>query len=218
MSHGDNKIGRRALLLRAGGIASAALLTGCNGLLPTAGPPPRLFRLTPKSTFDDLPQVDWQLLIELPEAPAGLNTTRVALLRDQTELEYYARANWTDRAPSMIQTLIIESFQNSGAIVAVGRESIGLRSDFVLKTELREFQAEYPAGPASGRAPDAHVRLNGILVQMPRRAIIASVQIDRKMPAAADRLAAIVAAFDDALGSALKELVTWTLTTGEATV
>ena len=187
-------------------------------MLPAAGPPPRLFRLTPKSTFDDLPAVDWQLLIELPEAPAGLNTTRVALLRDQTELEYYARANWTDRAPSMIQTLIIESFQNSGAIIAVGRESIGLRSDFVLKTELREFQAEYRAGAPAGSGPDAHVRLNGILVKMPQRAIIASVQIDRSQPAAADRLAAIVAAFDDALGSALKELVTWTLTTGQAAV
>ena len=212
----DGGIARRAVL-RGVGLAGAAVLAGCAGVLPGAGPPPRLFRLTPKSTFDELPKVDWQLLIELPEAPAGLNTTRVALLRDLTELEYYARANWTDRAPSMIQTLIIESFQNSEAIVAVGRESIGLRSDFVLKTELREFQAEYGGG-APGSAPTAHVRLNGILVQMPERAIVASVQIDRRSPAGEDRLAAIVAAFDDALGSALKELVTWTLTTGEAAV
>ena len=48
---------------------------------------------------------------------------RIALHRASVELEYYARANWTDLAPAMIQTLVVESFENSGKIVAVGRFS-----------------------------------------------------------------------------------------------
>ena len=206
----------RRQVLRGGAlVALGGLTAGCTSLLPGPGVPPRLFRLTPKSTFDSgLPTVDWQLVIETPVAPAGLDTTRVALHRNLTELEYYARANWTDLAPGMVQILIVESFQNSGRIVAVGRESIGLRADFVLKTELREFQAEYlQPGP-----PQAHVRLNAILVKMPAREIVGSTRIDRTEPAQADTMSNIVGAFDAALGGALKELVTWTLTTGQAAV
>ncbi len=188
-------------------------LAGCEVPLPGQTAPPRLFRLTPKSTFsDDLPTVDWQLVIELPTAPAGLSSTRIVLQRSPTELQFYARANWSDRAPEMVQTLIVESFENSGRIVAVGRESIGLRSDFVLKTELREFQAEYPSsGP-----PDIRVHLNARLIQMPQRSIIAWRRVERLIPAAEDSLEAVVEAFDEALGKVFKELVEWTLKTAEA--
>ena len=63
---------------------------------------------------------------------------------------------------------MIESFENSKRIVAVGRESIGLRADFILKSELREFQAEY----FDGGVPSVRVAINAKLVQMPRRSIM----------------------------------------------
>lgn len=204
---------RRGMLKNAGLLAAAALASACTNVLPGAGPPPRLFQLTPKSTFpDDTAPVDWQLVIEPPLAAAGLDTTRIALHRAAVELEYYARANWIDLAPAMIQTLVVESFENSGKIVAVGRESLGLRADYVLKLELREFQSEYDGG----EIPNAHVRLNAKLVQMPQRTIIGSQSFTSKVRARADRIEDIVAAFDEALGKALKDLVLWTLHTGQA--
>ncbi|NNE83760.1 MAG: hypothetical protein HKN28_07295 [Alphaproteobacteria bacterium] len=204
---------RRRLLKTATLLAFGGLVSGCSGILPNTGPPPRLFRLSPKSTFpDDLETVGWQLVVEPPLAPAGLDTTRIALHRAAAELEYYARANWTDLAPAMIQTLVVESFENSGKIVAVGRESLGLRADFVLKLELREFQTEY----TNDGIPDAHVRLNAKLVKMPQRTIIGSESFEAKLASNADRIEDIVAAFDDALGKALKDLVVWTLRTGQS--
>lgn len=209
------RLARRRLLGLAAALPLGGLLTGCVGNLPGQGPPPRLFRLTPKSTFGEtVPTVPWQLVVELPTATASLDTTRVALQRRATEIEYYARANWVDRAPTMVQTLITESFENSGKIVAVGRESIGLRADFVLKTELREFQAEYFNGPV----PSAHVRVNAKLVKMPQRSIIGSLRIDRNVAAQSDQLDAVVRAFDDALGKVLKQLVAWALKTGEESI
>ena len=188
----------------------AALAAACE--VPGKGPPPILYRLTPKSTFrEDLPTVSWQLVLELPLANAGLSTTRIALYRDPTNLEYYARASWTDRAPNMVLTLMIESFENSGKIIAVGRESIGLRSDFVLKTELREFQAEYYGGDL----PTAHVAINAKLVQSATRTIVGSRSFESRFEARADSREAIIAAFDEALGKTLKRLVEWTLLTGE---
>lgn len=197
-----------ALMLPVG-LAAAA----CDLPVPGQGPPPSLYRLTPKSTFGpDLPAVSWQLVLEVPVAEAGLSTTRVALQKTPTQLEYYARSGWSDRAPSMVQTLMIESFENSGSIVAVGRESVGLRADFILKSELREFQAEYFRGPK----PEVHVTINAKLVQMPRRVIIGSQSFGALAIAERDTMEEIIQAFDDSLGTVLKDLVEWTLLTGEA--
>ena len=100
----SDPMGRRRVLRALLAPPLAALAAGCE--VPGKGPPPILYRLTPKSTFrEDLPTVSWQLVLELPLANAGLSTTRIALYRDPTNLEYYARASWTDRAPGMVLTL-----------------------------------------------------------------------------------------------------------------
>ncbi|MPY69868.1 MAG: hypothetical protein GEU92_19840 [Alphaproteobacteria bacterium] len=186
------------------------LAAGCSLDLPGNSPPSRLFVLSPKNTFDpDLPRVPWQLTVEVPVAEAGLNTARVALRRSPLSLEYFERANWIDTAPRMIQTLLVESFENSGRIVAVGRQSVSLRADYSLITELREFQAQYGDGPA----PDAHVRLTAKLVKMPQRNIVATMTADERIRANGPSLDEIMPAFDKALGKALKKIVEWTLRT-----
>jgi cholesterol transport system auxiliary component len=188
----------------------SGLLTACAGnLLPGAGnDPPDLYVLTPKNTFpDDLPTVNWQLAIPLPVADAALNTARITLRQNPISLEYYARANWIDTAPQMIQTLLVESFENSGKIVGVGRQSVTLRADYSLLTDLREFQAEYlGAGP-----PRVRVRLNAKMVKMPQRTILATETFEFLEPAASSDLQAVVSAFDVALGKTLKRIVEWSL-------
>src|SRR6185295_2313490 len=120
------------------------VLAGCSGVLPGQGDPSRLFTLTPKTTYsDDLPNVRWQLTVDTPIAEAGIATTRISLRHSPITLEYYAHAEWVDRAPLLVQTLLIESFEATGKILAVGRNSVHLRSDYNLLCELREFQAEY---------------------------------------------------------------------------
>ena len=206
-----NRIARRRLLRLAAAGPLAALAAACELSVPGQGPPPNLYRLTPKSRFrEDLPQVGWQLILEPPIADASLNTTRVALQRDPTQLEYYARSSWTDLAPQMVQTLMVESFENSGRIVSIGREAIGLRADFVLKSELREFQAEY----FQGGSPQVRVAINVKLVQMPRRLIVGSTNFEQVGLAEADNMSDIIAAFDEALGKVLRQIVEWTIAAG----
>lgn len=169
---------------------------------------PSLYDLSPKSTFsEDLPRADWQLVVETPVAAAALDTPRVALKRGAAKVDYYERAAWTDVAPQLVQTLIIESFENTDKIISVGREDANLRSDYLLKPELREFQAEY----TSGGAPVANVHINAKLVKMPQRTIIAGANFQHKAQASGDNMSAIVEAFDEALGKVLKKLVDWTM-------
>src|ERR1700745_1830601 len=122
---------RRDLLL--GGLT---VLAGCN-ILPKVQEPKTLYPLTPQSTFPDtLPSVSWQRVVELPTAAAGIDSSRIALTHDPFTLEYYAKAAWTDNAKRMIQSLLGESFERTGKIVAVGPESAGLRADYILQTDL----------------------------------------------------------------------------------
>jgi len=211
MTNREILVRRRGRLWLA--LAAIAVAAGCSVNLPTGGPAPELFVLTPKSTFaENLPRADYQLVVELPVAAASLDTTRVAVMKTRTNLDYFANANWIDRAPQMIQTLIIESFENSDKIVAVGRESVGLRSDFNLRIGLREFQAEiYDASN-----PVVRVRINAKLVQMPQRTIVGNATFERALPIPVGAsTSAIVEVWDEALGKCLKGLVEWTLKTAD---
>lgn len=191
------------------GLAIALLAAAAGCTLPGGGEPPQLYTLTPKSTFDpNLPSVQWQLVVERPVAAAGINTQRIALQRSPVTLDYFARASWTDQAPALVQTLLIESFENTGKIRAVSRESTQVRPDYILQTELREFQAE---NEVTGKMPTAHVRLNGKLIRMPDRTIIGSYTADRRAAATRGDIEGIVLAFDEALGRAMKEIVEWAL-------
>jgi len=196
---------RRALLALGLVLPAAA----CTRFLPGSGPPPQLFTLTPKSSFDaNLPVVDWQLVVEEPEAAGGLQVQSIALRTNELELQYFANARWTDRAPRMVQTLLVESFENSRRIIAVGRQAIGLRSDFNLRTELREFQAEYEN---PDRPPLIRIRINAKIVKQPRREIIASDNFEATARATGTGLHEVVQGFDDALGKVTRRLVEWTI-------
>ena len=185
-------------------------LYGCESFLPKlGGPPPDLYTLTPKSTFDaNLPATDMQIVVEEPLAAGGLNSARIALRTKPIELQYFARSSWTERAPRMVQTLLVESFESSGGIVSVGRQAVGLRSDYNLKSELREFQAEYFQ---EGQPPVIRVRLNAKLVRQPRRNIVGSVNFEATAQARGEDIDSIIVAFDEALGKVLRHTVEWTL-------
>jgi cholesterol transport system auxiliary component len=189
-----------ALLLAAG---------GCQNLFPGSDrPAPRLYELTPKSTFaPDLPRVSAQLVVETPEAAAGLQTGKIAVKQQATTLDYFARSEWSDLAPRLVQTKMIESFENTQKIVSVGREGSGLRSDFILKSELRHFEAQL----YDTDVPIARVVVNVKLVRMPDRAIVANRSFERTSKAKSAAIEDVVEAFDDALGGALKRLCEWTI-------
>jgi cholesterol transport system auxiliary component len=196
--------GRRQAIV---GMASCTLLgalTGC-GVLQSVNTPVNLYTLTPKTTFPEgLPKVDWQLVVETPVSAASLDTSRIALQRTPLTFEYYADAAWTDNAPAMVQTLLIESFEATHRISGVGREAIGLRPDYILMTDLREFEAVYDG---DNPIPTIWVRMNAKLVKLPERRIVISDTFGEELPAAGSKLPDIVAAFDEALGHVLKKIV-----------
>jgi cholesterol transport system auxiliary component len=198
----------RRQLLRAG-VALPLTLASCQ--LPGAGPPPREFRVTPKTTFDEnLPRVDWALVVDRPDTDPSFDTRRIARTSG-VEVEYYADATWVDRPPAMIEPMIIQSFRNSGAIEVVAGRRSDVRPDFMLQTTITAFQSQ----PSESGPFEARVVISASLMAMPRRRVVGTTEIGRSVPAVAATLDATAAAFDDALGKVLKRLVEWTLVTGQ---
>lgn len=190
---------------------AAVMLGSCS--LPDlgSGPPPDLYVLSPKSTFpDDIPPVTWQLVVDEPSTGKGIDTDRIAIAPSPLEVKYFSGARWADRAPRLIQQLLIQSFENTGKIVSVGRQSIGLRSDFSLKTELREFQAE----KTSEGKTVVRVRLNLKLVRPALGMIVASQSFESVKPAKSEDVPDVVDAFDEAVGAVLKRAVVWAMKAG----
>jgi cholesterol transport system auxiliary component len=184
-------------------------LAGCSGLLG-GGEPAHLYRLTPKSTYPpNLPHRSVQLLINEPLAPAGLDKSRIALTRSPVSIDYFADSEWTDRAPLLVQTAILQSFENSRAITAIARESVGLRADFILDPEIRHFEAVYDS--ANG-PPEIWIAINLRLVNPSTRDVVAQTLFERRERASANDVPSIVLAFDEALGGVVKEIVVWTVT------
>jgi cholesterol transport system auxiliary component len=201
-------VDRRALL-RFAALALAPAATACSSLIPGPAAPPQLYVLVRKTTFPpDLPNVSRQLLVDAPAAPAEIDTARIALTRSPTTIDYFANAAWTDRAPAMVQSLLIESFEETGKIPSVARDSAMLRADYILMPELRRFEARYQNGESP---PTVSVRLLVRLIKMPERTIIGEDLAVGRETAAANNMDAIVEAYNEALGSVMKRLVTWTL-------
>jgi cholesterol transport system auxiliary component len=203
MSVRRSRVGRRWLV-------SGALLTlaGCASLLgvTAAG---KLYRLTPPRDFPaDLPHVGTALLIDLPQAQAGIDTSRIALSHSPLSLDYFADAEWTDRLPELIQNLLLAAFENSGAVTAVDRNFGGVRADYLLRIEIRHFEAVYEG--ASG-PPRVWVETVARLVSVRQRTIIAEARFEQHVAASVNEVPAIVAALNAANDGVLRDIVDWTL-------
>ena len=182
---------------------------GCSGFFGGSGPT-HLYRVTPASGYPpNLPHRSVQLLIDHPLAPAGLDTSRIALSRSPLSIEYFADSEWAERTPLLLQTALLQSFENSRAITAIGRESTGLRADFILGPEIRHFEAVYDS---PNGAPEAWVAINVQLINPSSREVVARSSFARRQRASANDVPAIISAFDEALAGVMTEIVVWTIT------
>ncbi|HVJ42542.1 MAG TPA: ABC-type transport auxiliary lipoprotein family protein [Dongiaceae bacterium] len=186
-------------------VAAISAVTGCTVLNGVNTPTP-LYDLRPQVDLPaGLPKVQWQLVVSLPDASADLDTSRIALRRSGNITEYFANAAWTDNVPNLIQSKLLEAFEQSNC-VAVGRDVASLVPDYVLQIELRDFQAEY-GGPVAG----AHVRMTAKIVRMSDRKIVDTITAENRAQSSGTDMQQVVAAFDKALGPVLTQIVVGTL-------
>ncbi len=202
---GNDFMNRRAILVSG---VSLVALSACSGIV---GPPdaPQIYMLKPPpASAVNGPKVTWSLGVAQPNAPHDLDTDRLAISRSADTADYYANAVWQDRLPSIVQEALVDAFEASGRIDNVVRDAEGIRSDYLLKMDIDEFYARYDTPDG---APTAVVALEALMVGRQDRDLIARFGVKKEVPAGQNSIAAAVQAADNALGSALTDIVRWAL-------
>jgi cholesterol transport system auxiliary component len=203
--HGSFQLERRHFVLTG----AAALLAGCGSIQLIPQPmQPQLYVLRPQVATPMGAPVRWRLTVGPPDAAASLDTARIALSRSATTMDYFANAAWNDRLPLIFQRLLIQTFDASNRIVAVDRDTQGSESDYLLQTEIRDFEARYDSPDG---APQIMVSIQAKLTRMPQREIVSSLSVMQQAQASGNALDAIVSAFDSATGAAIAQIAAWTL-------
>ena len=159
---------RNLRLLRLFTVLGAALAVAACSKLFTETPRP-LYRLSaPADIGTGLPPTKAQIVIDAPYSPEGLELRRIAVVRASNGLDYLADGDWADRTPAMIRAVLVEAFENSRAVAAVGPDTLDLRADFELDGDLRHFEAIYDSpGGAAAAMPTVWVSLAVKLVKSP---------------------------------------------------
>lgn len=191
----------------------ALVLGGCSSIIGP-GPEAKLYTLNPQLTLAPAPEpVNWQLAVATPVATQSLDSVRIALSQAPLTMNYYANAVWVDRAPVMVQGLLVHAFEASGAIHAVARDDGSIRPNYILQTELRDFEARYDVPDA---APVAVVHIAARIIAIPGREVIGMTQANEEVQAGANSVPAVIEAFNRATGAAIANITGWTLRTAPA--
>ena len=185
--------------------------------------------LLPKSDPSQLYRFDGDLRAEA-EAPAPRPAARFALIRaggsfvqaasnDQImtvngdQVAYIAKARWVSPASVLFNEAMTMAFnKNEGAARLLSRGEVG-KADYALRVDVTRFEAVYDRGPEA--APNIVVALRVTLVGSDRT-LAGTDLLEADVRAADNRISAIVAAFDTAVGQVLNQLVAWANQTGSA--
>ncbi len=131
----------------------------------------------------------------------GLDTNRILTLSDDAELNRYASARWADNLPELVTSLVGRTLEASGrfkiAIDRAGRSS----ENCELRLELQEFFARL--GP-SGQTTGVQVTIDGRFQCESSESVL--LKLSTSIPVNDDRMSVIVAAFQQAMNSVMRDL------------
>jgi cholesterol transport system auxiliary component len=161
----------------------------------------------PRATYDLTPAKGFaahagrgQLAVLLPDATPPADSDRIVVRTSLQSVTYLSGAQWADKLPSLVQSRLIESFQNAHLLRAVGRP--GMLADFSLQISIRRFELDAARG-------EAVVELSAQIVGSSGR-IVGGRIFAANVPAPPSDPAVVASALDAALAKVMREIVIWT--------
>ena len=178
-------------------VALGIAMSGCTGsLLETKMPVPTVYVLAAAPAVGDATTSSTvDLAISQPTTSPGLDTDRIAILRESRHLDYYREAQWGAVLPRVAQALVVGSLQNQHYFRSVSTEQARVTANYFLDLEVRDFQAEY-ANESS--APTIKVTFVGSLIRIKDRKLVAVIPSTVTLAASENRLSSVVEAFENA--------------------
>jgi ABC-type uncharacterized transport system auxiliary subunit len=193
------------------GMCFGMALAGCGGGLRSGAPAEQFYVLhaagtaaTEKGKAADASNTEVVaavIRVPRPVVHPGLDTDRIAVVRNGNELDYFASSRWGASLPKVLGALAVESLTRQGAFATVvSGETLGMRSDYELLLGGRHFEAFYAS---SQSLPVARVALDCTLTAGVPRKVLGSCAADAEVAVSENRLGAIVRALEQAAQQAL---------------
>ncbi|NNF23429.1 MAG: hypothetical protein HKN63_01280 [Rhodobacteraceae bacterium] len=184
------------------------LLPGCSAIsaLGQASQPLEIYELQTPAVQQAASRRNIELVVEEPSASGALAIERVMIRPAPFQAQYLPGVRWADTAPVMLQTLMVRSLTETGALGSVGRRPVGTAGDYAILSELTDFQAEL-ADQRGGAV--IRVRLILRIVRERDARVVATRTFSVTEGAASTDTDAIVAAFDLATSRLLSDAVSW---------
>lgn len=146
-----------------------------------------------------------QLTINEPKIVGSLDTDRIAVRAAGGAISYLADGIYADRLPRLVQTRLVQSFENAGRIGSVGRPGERLASDYQLVLDIRAFYLVVE-GEIS-----VEVEISAKLMNDKTGRILAAEIFGGRVPASGITSALAIPVFEVALAGVLTNIVNWTV-------
>lgn len=146
-----------------------------------------------------------QILVPEPRALQALSTAKIPVKPTPLTLAYYPEVALQDEIPKVLQRVILDTFQNSGKVQAVGLPGESLLINYQVVTEVRAFQAE------TFGTDSARVEVFAKLLNDANGRVVANRAFTALVPLPGDGADDAAAGLNLAAQALAVELVEWTL-------
>lgn len=189
------------LTLAAAGLLALSL-SGCISLLPKTKPS-QLYRFgVPAAAVPARPDAIGVVRVGGLFQGEAAGDRILAITGDHAA--YIAETRWIAPAEALFDEAVTAAFDGAPGRVRLVRRGEPGRADLALKLDVRNFETRY----GEDRNPVVLIRVRALLAR--DRTQVSEQIFEARVPAARDRVTAIVAAYNAALAKVLGDIVAWT--------
>ena len=200
-------------------IAGALLSVGfavsaCTGVtLVEPAPPSNIYEISHMDESGEAVSLsDGHMMVDLPRSSRALDSERIMLKQKKSEVRFYKGSRWSDLTPKMLHRNLLQVMGAAGLSDVVTAPSLGVRTNYALRSDLETFHAEYRG---KKRAPTIVVRMSAKIVAYPGGRILSSRHFEEEIEAKSDRMLSIVDAFDAAWRAVAIDVTKWSAEAAE---
>ena len=141
------------------------------------------------------------MIMTVPRAHSGYNTTKIAYRKQLFGLSYYAKSRWVDTPGRMLAPLMAEAMNDTSAFQAQYASPGALSARYRLDSELIDFYQDFTVQPSQMR-----ITLRAQLVGLQENRVLATQLFDVRETAASEDAYGGVQAANRATAALLQQL------------
>ena len=188
----------------------AGSLSACITLLPKSKPA-QLYRFDGRAALAAAKPADASGRVGISRAGGsfqGAASGDRILTVSGPQVAYLADSRWSGPASVLFDEALVGAFSgNTGPARLLARGEPGLAT-YSLRLDITRFEANYDQGPKA--APKVVVETHAELIRSADHAVVGDKVFRTELRASDDRVSAIVAGVDQAVGKTLVDLLAWT--------